>query len=144
MSILTDQQKADIRAAVRLVTDQFFVTPVTYKRFVESLDRWNEDRDDSTYMTFMLRAMVDYPKKKNIESLQGLFNNADVVVTCNMEDLMSLDLVNDEKMPIMNPTKDYFIVNGQQYTMTGVTLDGPLDQQNILVIITGDLVTNPS
>lgn len=144
-SLLSVADKANFRAAIMLVTDTFFTTPILYRMAGESIDRFNEDRKDIEYIEYNLLGMVEWKKEKITQTVQGAIDNGDVMVSFNMENLITAGVVdNSTKMLIFNATKDYMIINGKNYKVNMINYDGPLDQQNVLVVITGDLQENNS
>lgn len=143
-SLLTNQQKLDIRLAIKSVTDTFFVTPITYRLAQDSIDRFNEDRPDMVYQNYALLGMVEFPKDKVEQTVQGALNNADVDVSFNLEDLQTAGLIDGQFKFLGNPAKDYMTINGLTYKLSYLKYDGPLDQKNCLVIIGGDLQENAS
>jgi hypothetical protein len=123
MLILNEQDKLELRGVVRMVTNNFFVTPVSYQLGAEKLSRFNEDGDNYTHDTYNLNGMVTYGKSGGVNfSMQGAVDKSGVTVSLNVEDLITLGL------------------NGQRYKVKDVSEDGPLDRQNILVIVTGELL----
>lgn len=145
MGLLTTGDKLNFRAAIKLVTDTFMVTPVIYKIGGESTDRFNEDRLDKTYTDHNLSGLVEYPKTESEVKAEGKLNVNDVDVTFNMEDLIAAGLVDaTTKMVVFNQTKDRMLINGDLYNVCAVSYDGPLDQQNILVLVGGKRIPNNS
>ena len=141
MSLLSSGQKADIRAAIKSVTDTFMVTPVVYHLKGESIDRFNEDRTDQANTDYNINGLVEYMQQdsdKVKEMSNGAISHAEVVVTCNLADLKTLGLVNSSNLCIGNDTKDYFTTNGETYKLELIKYDGPLDHQNVLVMIFGN------
>jgi len=146
MSLLSAADKAEIRAAIKLVTDTFFVTPVIYKRIGNSLDRFSEDRPDRFQPPIALMALVEYPSGSGDwakELVDGAIDQAHIKVTLNLEDLILLGLVN-----VINYThvfvsgSDEFTTQGHTYRVLYAGYDGPLDQKNVLVVIYGELRTS--
>lgn len=120
------------------LADTFFKTPVTYNLFQEVLDRHNEDRTNPDYTTYSLRALVEYPDAMLPVTLQGQETKQNVKVTFNYEDLAAEGLTDAEYKVVFNELKDTFVVNGITYTHAKAPYyDGPLDRQNVLVIIEG-------
>jgi hypothetical protein len=136
--LISEKDKLQIRAALKSVTDTFFVTPVIYHLSKDSAEWFNEDRSDEEFTNYSLKAMVEYPKEKILPTLQGSVHMADVKCTFNMEDLIAASFVNAEKMAIGKAEKDFITVNGQRYRVSSIYYDGPLDKQNILIIIEGE------
>lgn len=140
MSLLTNQQKLDIRNAIKLVTDTFFVTPVEYRHIGASIDRFQEDRGDRLKATYNLKAMVEYPTGSVKEETGGAIDTASVKVTFNMDDLTQVSgLVDANYQVIFSPTKDYMLINGVLYQNKYVMYDGALEQKNVLVIVYADI-----
>lgn len=162
--LLSEADKREIRDAIKLVTDQFFVTPVHYHRYLDSVDRFNEDRPDRFSRPYVLSALVEYPSGGSDwakELQQGSIDAAHIKVTLNYEDLLVLNLlpafsddynedydtvagvsslVNDtEKIHKMTSGSDCFFTQGQWYKVVYAGYDGPLDRQNVLIVVYGEL-----
>lgn len=161
--LLSEADKREIRDSIKLVTDQFFVTPVDYYRYLDSTDRFNEDRADRFSNVYQLNALVEYPSGGSDwakELQQGSIDSAHVKVTLNYEDLLALNLlpalgtdfdvdydstqvidtlINDvEKIHKMIAGSDKFYTQGQWYKVVYAGYDGPLDRQNVLIIVYGE------
>ncbi len=139
--LLSPAQRAQIRLALKDVTDTFMKTPVVYSMKGESLDRFNEDRTDEGSTTFNFNALVEYPTEdsdKIQKFSEGALDTAEIMLTMNLEDLKAINFVNSSNICIGNDTKDYFTVNGEVYRVCLICYDGPLDQKNILVVIFGN------
>lgn len=139
MSLLSNTDKTNIRAALKLVTDTFFVSAITYKRAGESVDRFNEDRGDMSYTTLNLSGLVEYKGAGSDWSVEGGLDKENIKVSLNIEDLIAIGGIVDgtTKMVNFNQNKDYMTVAGVSYKLLKVYYDGPLDAQNILVILEG-------
>lgn len=142
MSLLRPSDITNILGAIKLVTDQFFVTPVTYKLGIDSTDRWQEDRKDKLYTIFNLMALKE--SQEGLPSIsektaQGDSNNNRITLTFNLEDLIAVGGIVDSttKEVIFNQNKDYVIVHNVTYKVDSVKYDGPLTAQNVLVIVEG-------
>lgn len=139
--LLTDSQRADIRAALKDVTDTFMKTPVVYHKAVDSLDRFNEDRGDMKLVDYNLSGLLEYmtnDKDEVDEAMEGSLNTQRVQVTFNLEDVAAVGLIADD-IPTMQPESDFFTANGERYRVTYVGTDGPLTKRAILVVIKGKL-----
>jgi hypothetical protein len=142
MLILNEQDKLELRGVVRMVTNNFFVTPVSYQLGAEKLSRFNEDGDNYTHDTYNLNGMVTYGKSGGVNfSMQGAVDKSGVTVSLNVEDLITLGLYDTTQFRNkLKPEQDFMVINGQRYKVKDVSEDGPLDRQNILVIVTGELL----
>ena len=138
MALLSAQQIFDIKNVLQTVTDQFFVTPVTLFRAIDSLDVNNEDRLDQKYVPYELLCMFEVPLTKGGEnSGQGATQFYDVKVTFNYRDILAAGLGSNNET-ILNPTRDYFEVNGKRYKIIPpIALDGPIEAENVLLVIAG-------
>lgn len=141
MTLLSSGQIADIRTAVKSVTDTFFVTPVVYHLKGDSIERFNEDRADQANTDYNINALVEYPQQdsdKVKEMSAGAISKADVVLSLNLADMKTAGLVNSSNLCIGNESKDYFTTNGETYKVELIKYDGPLSQQNVLLLIFGN------
>lgn len=143
MSTLTAQDISEFKDGVRQVTDQFCITPITYKLAVESADRWGEDQNVSmAYTTYNLNGMVTYPSTGEETKVEGSLDKERVRVMINMADVIAsypalVDPVT--KRVKMDKARDIMIVNGLTYKVTDIDHKGPLEQQNVLLFIEGDI-----
>lgn len=146
MVLLDSNYLLEIRGAIKEVTNQFFVTPVIYKLAVPALSRFGEDNNHIGYVDYNLSALVEYPKSENVEySKQGAVDKSKVIVTLNIEDLIFAELYNISTHTLLfKPQKDYMILEGRKYKVLPFRKDGPIDEQNILCIINGELLINKS
>lgn len=147
MSLLSGGDITNILGAIKQVTDQFFVTPCKYHLAGESVDRFNEDRLDQQFTDYDLLCLFEFSNTQGdevIENRDGALNAQQVTATFNVEDLIAKGLINSMKMPKFDDTKDYMTINGNYYKIKKVLLDGPLQRQNVLVIVTGELQENYS
>ena len=79
MDLIPDSIHAQIRAALHDVTDTFCDTPILYKRYVGTMDRYAEDRKElnSDYQEYNLMAFVEWEtlnKNNTQETLNGSIN----------------------------------------------------------------------
>lgn len=144
MGLLSGTDITNILGAIKGVTDTFMVTPVEYQQVGQSLDIMQEKRKDRVDATFNLSGLVEYPDNASSfvkEETNGAIDKADVKVSFNMEDLIAHGgIVNAESQVSFNATKDYMILNGIKYQVNFVKYDGPLQKQNVLVIVYGVVV----
>lgn len=146
-SLLSPAQIAQIKAALHDVTDTFCVTPVLYLKATDSLDRFNEDRKDMEPVEFNLLALVEYEINKTedfiIQTKDGALVTAQVKLTFNTEDLETARLIT-ANYPNMQKEKDYFVVHNKRHRVVHVSMDGPIDDKAVLVIVFGELQANKS
>lgn len=138
MALLGNNQKRQIRDAIKLVTDTFMVTPILYHFAGTRFDRWNEDQNEQSYFSIELNALVEYGQTLELKpNLQGTEDNLDIKLTFNLEDLESKNLITSDFKWKGNQIKDYFSVKGQLYRITDLYYDGPLDSKDVLLIVEG-------
>ena len=137
MSLLSQKDKDSICQAVKLVTDTFMTTDVEYFMEVGSLDIWQEDKADTKFVRAILKCLVEYEKDEIKESVQGNEETQTLVLTMNVEDLKSRELIDSSDIPKLKAETDYFRLKNISYKVTDVYFDGPLDSQNILLIVKG-------
>jgi len=133
-----------ILKAIERVTDTFFDSPVTIYRAVDSIDRFNEDRKDTVWVEYKLNCLLEFGGENQLQfTQQGYTEFYDVKCTLFFQDVkaVGLDLNNET---ILNQSTDYFVVNEKKYKIKGVSLDGPLTQENVLLIILGTLIEQPT
>lgn len=137
--LLTPQQILDIKNVLETVTDQFFVTPVTYHLAGDSLDRYNEDREDQTITDYSLNGLVEFPVStvgRTQMTGAGGYDDKEVKVSFNFRNLITAGLTTGNET-IMNPAKDFMTIEGIKYKVTKVYLDGPIEAENVLTIVEG-------
>lgn len=137
MSLLSQKDKDSIRQAVKLVTDTFMTTDVEYFMEVGSLDIWQEDKEDTKFVRAILKCLVEYEKDEIKESVQGNEETQTLVLTMNVEDLKSRELIDSSDISKFKAETDYFRLKNISYKVTDVYFDGPLDSKNILLIVKG-------
>ena len=143
-SLLSESDKRSFRDAIRLVTDTFMVTPISYYLGGDSIDRWNEDRRDTKFRKVVLDALVEYSKSDKLkETLQGSVDVTEVTLTFNLEYLQELELIEESEdsqlRVIFDADRDYFKLKDSVYEVIDVYYDGPLDSKEVLVIVKGKL-----
>jgi len=145
-SLISEVEKEEIRAVLRDVTDTFFVTPVIYYLAETKLARFQEDDNFAEYVEHTLSALVEYKESEGVKfSMQGAIDKSVVKVTLNVEDLIDLGLYENTNHTVpFKAEKDYMKINNLRYKVKHINFDGPLDRQNILVIIQGEQVIGVS
>lgn len=140
MSLLSPQQILDIEATFKLVGDTFFVTPVTYNLKGDSLDRFQEDRQNQANTAYNCLGLVEYGDQdsdKLKETKDGKRDESECTVSLLLDDLKALGLVDAGNLFIGKAERDTFTTNNVDYEVVLAKLDGPLSQKNILVILKG-------
>lgn len=141
MAILTTDQVSSIKDTLKEVTDTFFTTPVEYRFIGGSLDRFNEDRKDNAITIYSLKGFVEFTANKldrTDRMLEGGLDDHKIKVSFNYRDIKEAGLSDGKNETIMNPSKDYMIVNGRKFKVSQVYLDGPIESENVLVIVIGE------
>lgn len=145
--LLTDAERAEIRAVIRDVTDTFMKSPITYYKAGESVDIFQESKSDTPYSVYNLMGLLDYPmnvQDKMEEDVTGAWDYEYVDVTFNFEELQEKGLVSAEYAALMNPETDYFVCKGMLYKPEGIFYDGPLDAKAVLLVLKGRHVQPPA
>lgn len=142
--LLNSGQISDIKDVIKKVTDQFFVTPVIISVAIDSLDRFNEDRLDVKFEHFVLNCMYEFPTVRSQvqDTQQGYTQFYDVKATLNYRDIKSAGLADGNNETKINITRDYMKINNRKYKIISVSLDGPIEAENVLVVIYGKLEEN--
>lgn len=143
MELLSAQQIKDIKDAVQVVTKQFFVTPVILSHAIDALDKFNEDRKSEKWEHYAMNGMLEFPQVRSqvIDSQSGATQQYDVKVTFNYRDFIAENL-SKENETIFNQTKDTMKANGKLYRIINISLDGPIEAENVLVIFYGKQEVN--
>lgn len=145
MSLLSEAEKREIRDAMKDVTDTFMVTPILYHSSKGSLDRWSEDKKDETFDTYLLSALAEADKGNEADAVNrtmaGSTDWGDVTLTFNLEDLQAIGLIDAHIRSTFVAEKDYFTWKNVVYNVLDVSYDGPLDAQEILIVVTGKITT---
>lgn len=140
MDLLSPAQHAQIRAALQDVIDTFHDTPITYQKYVAKVEDYMEDMGKKQYNVFSFNGFVEYPSAVSSqldETEQGAYNQAEVKVTCGIDNLEAVGLLDAENMPNFTPEEDRMIVNGKAYVITFVGTDGALEKKNVLAVVLG-------
>lgn len=140
-SLLSDTEIAEIKSALKDVTDTFMVTPIQYLRAIDSIDRFNEDREDEVFDNITLNGLVEYVDQAGDELIEddsnGALNRQRVKVTFNTVDAQAVDLMTAEWEAKVQEEKDFFICKAIKYKVVKVITDGPLDEKDVLLVIYG-------
>lgn len=145
--LLSPQQILDIRGAIKLVTDTFMVSPVTYKRMGTSMDGFEEDRIGREMYRYELLGLVEYPTRSVQEETGWAIDKARIKITFSVDELykvgrlnpLQVKIINDNNTHSLKDTEDYMIVNSTEYEVSYVMFDGPLEPKNVLLIVYGNI-----
>lgn len=140
-TLLSPAEIAEARDAMRLVTDQFFITPFVYKVCIDKLNRFGENGVASKVTkAYNLVCMDEYPISKDSYKkvwTDGSEDYADVKLSFNMDYLTEQGLVNgDNSIPFS--INDKFVLKGESYNIVMIRYDGPLDLRPVLAIVYGE------
>ena len=146
MSLLSPAQDAQIRDAIKSVTDTFMVTPVTYHAAIDTVDRFQEDRAKD-FNDISISGLVEYPKNdrdKTEKAAGGAVDDSEVIVTLNWADGETAGLTTAENSLSCRSDKDFMTVKGVRYRLTLAVTDGPLSDVPVLIVLYGAKVANVS
>lgn len=136
MDLLSDSARASIRAAIKDVADTFFKTEITYKAPIVSLDRFNEDRGDETYITeslFVLLEAITQQIAYNETDEAGAQPEGMVKLTGLYDDLP--ETLKSGDTLLMNSERDWLLIGGKVFRIYNVALDGPISSTQLLYVI---------
>ena len=136
-SLLSAQDDRDIRDAIRLVTDTFADTTLTYYIGLDSMDRWQEDRRNKEFKSIDIKALKTDKGTKIEEELLGASDTANITLMFNLEYLEGLQLIRPDFTAKFDATKDFFVMKSEVYKVTSVSYDGPLSRKDVLVMVQG-------
>lgn len=137
MSLLSAGQKAQIRNAIKQVTDTFAVTPVTFYLTQAVIDRFNEERKNRQYAIKELSAFVEYGSESKDDRMAGDDYWQTIKLLFNLEDLEAAGCLDANYMPLFNPASDHFVVSGVECDILKAYSEGGLEAKNVLIIVEG-------
>jgi hypothetical protein len=145
--LLSDDDILQFREAIKSVTDTFCVLPVVYERHGDSLDTFNEDREDEAVTSYNLNALVVYSSLSGDMANRmpvGAENLPDGYALFNLEDLQAAGLMDGNYLPLMNPAQDFMVISGARKLVIGTPVLGQFDQLNTVlkVFFTGVMPTS--
>lgn len=145
MGLLSAAELAEIRDAVKSVTDTFMITPIEYYKHVSMTDPNMEDNIEEAFKKYQFNAMAEYPAGIEANEMQkyneGNFDFGDIMLTMNIEDMQTVGLIDNDLMPSNSTEMDYFKCQGKLYKVLDTALDGPLETKQVLVLMSGELYT---
>ena len=137
--LLDTAQIESIKDALEDVTFTFFVEPIVYFQWKESLDRWNEDRDKKAQFTERaLKGLVEFGTLSDsaVNTPVGRVDDQSIKVSFNFRDLKALGLTKDNST-VMNVAVDTFSYEGVKYSLDSVRTEGFFNDEPVLVLISG-------
>lgn len=144
--LISDSEFLEIRSALRDVADTFFTSPLTYYIGRESLDRWQEDRADKAFYAIDLEALKENTGNASGNELrmseQGFEDISVVQLTFNVDYLQEKGLLTDDFRVKFDPERDYFKLQNQVYKVISVSVDGPLQPKDVLIVVKGKIAEN--
>lgn len=142
--LLTAAQHTQIRAALQDAIDTFHDTPMVYKLAGAYGGDFMEDVQ-SNFTEYNILTLVEYPTTAQDEAVlnnEGVLVNSDINVQIGYDNLRTLNLIDEAaNFPVFSVDRDYFNVNGRDYKVIFVSVEGPFTRDNILVNLYGRLLT---
>lgn len=144
MSLLTAAQIAQIRGAIKDVTDTFAITPITLYQVDVIDDIFNEDRDNTTTTVFNVNALaeIDQEDMAKEEGETGAVDYDRVKLTLNVDDMITAGVVvavgDGTFKSVLESERDLFLYKAELYRILDITFDGPLEPKEVLLTIKGE------
>ena len=137
MGLLSTTDIADIRAAIKQVTDTFMQLPVIYHQSGVPLDTFQEDRG-RTYTDYPLVALMLPPKSALDRSELGSMDNSELTLYFNYDDMAAHvpTLITASGNSIFAQASDLFTVQAEKYRIIDIQLEGQLVKRPMLVTVT--------
>ena len=126
---------AAYKALMRDAQETFANQPITWRRRIESLDRFNEDEPLYSYTDITIKALLQYnvfrtwPITRNTDS--GDIDEESLMVIINREYLGELGYLTANNNFNFSPSGDRFIISGYTYKCQGY-LDSSQDDNEAL------------
>ncbi len=143
--ILNTADILKIKDALEDVTYTFHDTDILYKQTIESLDRFQEDRELATN-DITIKGFLEEVSNTMIKKYGGAIAQFDAKITFNTRDLEVAGLLvadgDDSFHPVFKVGDDYLYIGGLQYRIEKVYNDGRFDKQPILTIVFANLVSS--
>ena len=142
MALLSPADLQAIRNAIQGVTDQFFITPVTYRQTKGTNDPWKEDNEKETTIHNLL-GLSEYPEGEIQKDKDGANDFFDIKLSFKVADLEASglwDAINNTVSFVNSASSDRMTVKGVNYKVTFVGYDGPLEDKPVLVILKGEII----
>lgn len=144
MDLLTPAERQQIKDAFRDVMDTYSRTPVVVRCASFSVDRFNEDRGDITYTDYSFDAIVLYGKnnKANDPNLGGAIDVTEAEAIVHLDVLDGIGLLSGGDTVLINVATDLIVINGQEYRINMVSIQGQVDKKQVKAHIKGQLEKN--
>lgn len=136
--LLTGAEFGEWRSAINDAVDTFFKFTVTHCGHGGTFDRWSEENPSVTVTKTNLKCLVEFDLRDEIErEKQGADDEQMLKVTFGIDYLKSVNMLDpDTKEGKFNIAKDYFLYEGRKYRFLSMALEGPIDTENALLVIT--------
>lgn len=133
MDILSANEVAQIRSAIRDVTDTFLQIPVIYQLKQNQIDRFNEDAKPPTIQYSLVCLQIFSPNGTVQMTKLGKYDLTDGYILFNYQYLKEKEMIDPNGNFIGNANADFFIIQGNTYEITAINLLGPLKDTYSLV-----------
>lgn len=141
MGLISPDQRTQIKNGINSVTDTFMQKPLVYKRYSETLDRFNENRRPAqqlqsySVLGFIVWGELEGDKTTMDADGNGGFDESTAYVLFNIKDLIAVGLVDSDKNFIGKANTDYIVDQNEELRVIGHTLIGQLIDENLLIKI---------
>lgn len=137
-SLLTDQDFLEIRTVIDDVIDTFMQLPIVYKQEINTLDRFNEDRDDKrTFQDHALTALVVWEKESADAQVtltrEGAVDLSDGYVMFGYDYLLEKNLIDADGNQVFKPELDRIVIREIEYEIIGANQIGQWKDTDCLV-----------
>lgn len=136
MDLLSPQQWADFKSAIKDVTDTFHKEPITLFTNGASSDRWQEDRKPSEYDSYPVLCRVVYGTNTTDASKSddsGEIDRTRLFITVDMRNLKAANFPIVEDRPDITIGKDYILYKAEYFLITACILQGMTNPETLLV-----------
>lgn len=132
-SLISDGEFAEIRDALRDVTDTFHQLEIIYRQYQGSIDRFQRDRNETAPVDIPVNTFLEYKGKPVVMDQLGTLDYEELNAAFNYDYLQGINLIDANGNPVMTPDKDYMIIRGITFRIIAVTTDGQLKDTPVLV-----------
>jgi len=139
--LLSDQDFADIRAAVNDVIETFAQLPIVYKKLRRrTLSRFNrESTTDQHFDSYNFNALEVWGNKGSDGTLQtdekGKWDLSGGYLLMAFDDIKTANLIDASNNLLMEPEVDKVVIKGIEYEITGAMVAGQLKDKEVVVKI---------
>lgn len=141
MGLISPAQQAKIKLAIESVTDTFMQKSITYRKYGESLDMFNENRRNNQQFTeYTVLGLVVWGSlegdKTAMDSLgRGGVDMSDGYIAFHVKDLLAVGLVDVMRNFVGEANADYVVDQGIEHRVIGHSLKGQFIDENLIVKI---------